>query len=74
MKLPRRLVPPVLEHMKNTTPTEIMNTGRNARQLKRRVRKRPIRNSQMVAVYCIPTAMGADVMDRARITLTHNPR
>ena len=72
-RLPAWLAPSVPEHIKHTTPNEMTSTGKKARRVKGFFCTSPSRNSQMVAVYCIPTATGAEVRDRARMTLTHSP-
>ncbi|CDE92807.1 unknown [Acidaminococcus sp. CAG:542] len=59
------------ESMKHRTPAMITATGRKARRLKYRVWNQYSRNSQMVAVYCMPMAMAAEVRDRETITLRH---
>ena len=61
------------EHIKNTTPMKITSTGRKLLNRKRWVRSRPTRKSQMVAVYCIPMATGAEVAPRARMMLMQRP-
>ena len=73
IRLPAWLAPSVPEHIKHTTPNEMTSTGKKARRVKGFFCTSPSRNSQMVAVYCIPTATGAEVRDRARMTLTHSP-
>ena len=67
--LPELLLLSVPEHMKKTTPAKITHTGQKAFLLNFLVITKLARNSQIVAVYCIPTAMAADVLDSAMIML-----
>ena len=49
----------------------ITSTGKKARRLKARLWIQYSRNSQMVAVYCMPMAMAGEVRDREVMTLRH---
>ena len=67
--LPELLLLSVPEHIKKITPAKMTQTGQNAFLLNFLVIIRLARNSQIVAVYCIPIAIAADVFASASIML-----